>query len=347
MRLKVALIGCGNVSSRHLEAYERINGVSVDCVADIDVSRAKATAERYGIPRAVSTVEEALEGSVIDFVDVCTPAFAHRDVVITAAQAGKHVVCEKPLALTGSDALEMTEACRQAGVKLMVAFRHRFTRWASIVRERMLRGDLGRPIIWREVLASSGPKMRYMFDRDKAGGFFMDFYVHHIDMGHYLFGESRSVLAVGGSLKANLPSPDTGTAVLTFEQGDQLVITATLGLPGWDWVWRAGSYSDFVGPLGLLKDGLFTGGSRDFITFVKSKDSEERIEFPPQLAADSFYEELSHFVDCIRRDQTPLITGEDGIRATRTVEAIYRQIEANAQLSPVDHAREEMEEKHR
>ena len=330
MTLNLAVIGCGNVSSRHLDAYDRIDGVSVECVADVDTSRANAAAERYGIPRAVSTLEEALDGSDVDFVDVCTSAFAHRDVVIAAARAGKHVVCEKPLALTTSDAQEMTEACRRAGVKLMVAFRYRFTRWAPILRERVLRGDLGRPIIWRVVLASSGPKMRYMFDRDKAGGFFMDYYVHQIDMGHYLFGEASNVVAVGNNLKADLPSPDTGTAVVTYEQGDQLVITATLGLPGWDWVWRAGSYSDFVGPLGVLKEELIAGDTRGFITLATSESEEERIEFPPQPGIDGFYQELSHFVDCIRDDREPLATGEDGVRATQTVEAIYRQMETHA-----------------
>jgi len=324
--LKAALIGCGNISSHHLKAFQRIGGVSIECVADIDVDRARAVAEEFGVPRTASSVEEALDVCDVDFVDVCTPTFAHGDVVKAAAAAGKHVVCEKPVSLTSEEGQEMTDACRAAGVKLMVAFRYRFTPWAPLVRERVQRGDLGRPIIWRQVQASSGPKMRYMFDRSKAGGFFMDLYVHHIDMAHYLFGKAQVVFGNGFNMKSELPSCDTGTAVITFERGDQLVISATLGLPGWDWVWQVGGHSDFVGPLGVLKEPLIQSGNRGFITVATAKDQEDRLEYPKQPPLEDFDSELRHFMECVRDDREPIATGEDGVAATRTVEAIYESI---------------------
>ena len=326
-QLKAVLIGCGNISSHHMSAFAAMDDVSVVVVADIDVGRAKAVAEEYGVPRAASSVEEALDGSDVDFVDVCTPTFVHGEGVLAAARAGKHVVCEKPLALTVAEARQMTEACAAAGVKLMVAFRYRFTPWAPIVRERVQQGRLGRPIIWRQIQASSGPRMRYMFDRSKAGGCFMDLYVHHIDMAHYLFGKAARVFADGFNMKPELPSCDTGTAIITFEQGDQLVISATLGLPGWDWVWQAGGHSDFVGPLGVIKEPIIGSGPRGFVTFATAKDEEERIDFPKQPGKDDFGAELRSFVQCIRDGREPIATGEDGLAATATVEAIYEAIE--------------------
>ncbi len=328
--LKVALIGCGNISSQHMKAFQRIGGASIEVVVDVDHERTRTVAAEYGVPRTAASIGEALDAADVDLVDVCTPTFAHKDVVLAAAAAGKHVVCEKPLALTAADAREMADACRAAGVTLMVAFRYRFTPWAPIVRERVQAGAFGRPIIWRCVHASSGPKMRYMFDIDKAGGFFMDLYVHHIDMGHYLFGRCREVYANGFNMKPELASCDTGTAILTFEQGDQLVISSTLGLPGWDWCWQAGSYGDFVGPKGVVKEALLSSGSRGFFTMATGKEQEERVEFPKQPPLEDFDSELRHFMDCLREGREPRATGEDGVAATRSVEAIYESIRMNA-----------------
>ena len=123
-------------------------------------------------------------------------------------------------------------------------------------------------------------------------------------------------------MKPELTSCATGTAILTFEQGDQLVISSTLGLPGWDWCWQAGSYGDFVGPKGVVKEALLSSGGRGFITIATGKDQEEQVEFPKQPPLEDFDSELRHFMECLREGREPRATGEDGVAATRAVEAI-------------------------
>lgn len=144
--LRVGIAGCGAISRNHLEAFRALDNVQIVGVCDIDPDRARATAAAWGIPAAVTTVGELL-GLGLDLVSVCTPHPTHEDVVLQAAAAGVHVLCEKPIAIELASAERMVTACDDAGVKLGVLFQRRFWPAAQRIRAAIDDGTLGRPIM--------------------------------------------------------------------------------------------------------------------------------------------------------------------------------------------------------
>jgi predicted dehydrogenase len=144
--LRVGIAGCGAISRNHLEAFRALDNVQIVGVCDIDPDRARATAAAWGIPAAVTTVGELL-GLGLDLVSVCTPHPTHENVVLQAAAAGVHVLCEKPIAVDLASAERMVTACDDAGVKLGVLFQRRFWPAAQRIRAAIDDGTLGRPIM--------------------------------------------------------------------------------------------------------------------------------------------------------------------------------------------------------
>ena len=126
-KLKIGIVGAGNIAcSAHLPAYQECENAYPAAIADIDYERAKSAAEKFNIPRAYSSVEEMLADADIDAVDICTWNNAHAPVCIAAAEAGKHVLCEKPMAMSLADALAMEKAVKASGVTFMLAVPGRF-----------------------------------------------------------------------------------------------------------------------------------------------------------------------------------------------------------------------------
>lgn len=144
--LKVGIVGCGAISRNHLEAFAAAEGAAVTVVCDIDPDRARATAEKYGVAHAVSSVEDLLATGV-DIISVCTPHPTHEEVVLAAAAAGVHVLCEKPIAVDLDSARRMTAACDAADVRLGVLFQRRFWPDARQMKADLVPGRLGEPIL--------------------------------------------------------------------------------------------------------------------------------------------------------------------------------------------------------
>ena len=126
-KLKIGVVGAGNIScNAHLPAYANVHGAEIKAIADLDIDRARHAAEKFGIPKYFASVEEMLSSADIDAVDVCTWNNGHAPVAIAAADAGKHVICEKPLTVSNADALKIKAAVEKAGVRFMLAVPGRF-----------------------------------------------------------------------------------------------------------------------------------------------------------------------------------------------------------------------------
>jgi predicted dehydrogenase len=143
--LRVGLIGAGTIAlSAHLPAISRLKGlVELVAVADLRPAVAEAAAKRYGAEAAYGDYRELLARPDVDLVDICTPEFLHAEQTLAAAAAGKHVICEKPMAATVAEADAMLDACRRAGVRLMIAHSRRFTPRYQRIRAAIDRGEIG------------------------------------------------------------------------------------------------------------------------------------------------------------------------------------------------------------
>lgn len=228
-KLQVGVIGCGSIAKyRHLPEYAANKQIEIAAVCDIVKTRADEIAALYG---AVSyeSVEELLQNNEIDAVSVCTPNYLHAPISIAALKAGKHVLCEKPMATSREDAEQMIEAARESGKKLMIAHNQRFVPSHAKAKEILASGEVGKVYSFRTAFGHPGPeawsvdgKDSWFFEKEKAFiGAMGDLGVHKTDLIRYVLGEE--IVEVGSfvetSAKEFATVDDNAVCILKSESG--------------------------------------------------------------------------------------------------------------------------------
>ncbi len=221
----IGLIGAGDVvQGKHLPALKETPGGRLRAVYDKDAGRARALADKWGVAKVCSSLEELVSDPAVQAVLVATPNAFHREGAEAAARAGKHVLCEKPLAITLADSRAIIESCRKQGVKLQVGFHHRFQPQFRLAREILASGILGRVYSFQatcsEPLELIPGAENYRFDQARSGGLtLMDIGTHRLDMLVCLLGPMVAVSAAFGSVAARAGGPHAleDNAVLLLE----------------------------------------------------------------------------------------------------------------------------------
>lgn len=340
--------GCGAISRNHLEAFRSVDDAEIVGVCDIDPARARATAHDWGIPNAVDTVA-ALLALDLDIVSVCTPHPTHEDVVLQAAAAGVHVLCEKPLAVELESADRMVKACDDAGVQLGVLFQRRFWPAAERIRAAIDDGTLGRPIMGQcSVMLHRGPEY---YSRDAwrgtwandGGGVLMTQAIHYIDLLQWFMGDVAEVYGRINTYKHgdHIEVEDSATAVITFTSGAMATLEASTAVSP-----SLGVQVRITGETGASASVTeFPEGSdgRVDLWAVEGKVTTEPAypegvepnvdlgtingQLIPHHAA-----QVRDFVRAIREGGEPAITGRDATRALQILLAAY---ESSRTGSPV------------
>jgi UDP-N-acetylglucosamine 3-dehydrogenase len=195
--IQVGVLGAGFIGATHAAAFARLDGVRLAAVADHNRAAADALSARYSA-RAAYSVEALLDDPEIIAVSICLPTFLHAATVIAAAERGKHILCEKPLALSLKDADRMCAAVERAGVKFMVAQVIRFWPEYIRIREALESGQLGQPRMATGARLTSPPTWGEWFrDPAKSGAALFDLHIHDLDFVYSLFGKPRTVYAAG------------------------------------------------------------------------------------------------------------------------------------------------------
>ncbi len=314
------VIGCGRISENHLQALAKAPGTRLQCVADVNAELAQGRAEQHGASAWVADYRELLAMSEVDAVVVCAPTFLHAEIVCAAAETGKHVLCEKPIAMKLEDAERMIAFCEGAGVRFMVGFvRHYSPQWLKL-REIIVSGRIGRPVIWRNTVAIRIPPLRWFVDADRGGGPFIDGCVHDYDFARAIFGEAEWAMGSLMRFSETTTALDTGTAVIHFESGDELMRSWSWGLPGPSV--RMASTEDVIGPGGGIRFPTAEEGSALFV--VNGDGSEEPMPYEQTTGQDWFDRQMAEFVACIREKREPLASGTRGIRALEIALAVLR-----------------------
>ena len=342
-KLRIGVVGAGNISvNAHLPAYQEINNVEVVAIADLDLDRAKAAAEKFHIPQAFDSVEAMLEGAELDAIDICTWNNGHAPVCIAAAKAGKHVVCEKPMAKDLADAKAMEQAIKDAGVTFMLAVPGRFNTQNMAVREMLEAGELG-DVYYAKVanVRRRGTPSGWFTDKKTSGGGpVIDIGVHSIDAAWYLMGTpkptrvSAQVFAPHGDYQTKgvgrwqgIPCPDnqfdcedSGAGIIHFENGAAMLFEAT-------WAFNGPNHTDVqvVGSkAGVTLDPLTVYGERvgylsdDVVTVGEN---------------NRFAEELKHFADCVLNNKTPKYPLEQAVQMQEMLQAIYDSADQNKEVT--------------
>jgi UDP-N-acetyl-2-amino-2-deoxyglucuronate dehydrogenase len=220
---KVALVGCGRISRNHFEALRKVGGLTLTAVCDVVLERALASAEQEGVP-AFSSYEEMLQRVECDIVSICTPSGLHAAQGALAARAGKHVITEKPMAISLGQADELVKACDDAGVFLFVVKQNRLNPPIQLLRRAVDKGRFGRIFIANTTVRWQRPQEYYdaapwrgtwEFD----GGAIMNQASHYVDLIQWLVGPVESVMAKTATQARRIEAEDSGVALLKFRSG--------------------------------------------------------------------------------------------------------------------------------
>jgi UDP-N-acetyl-2-amino-2-deoxyglucuronate dehydrogenase len=222
-KFRIALIGCGRISKNHFEAIDQIDGLELVAVCDSDAERAAQAGTQWRVQHYTS-YEKMLKDSKADIITIATPSGLHAEQGIAAANAGKHVVMEKPMAisLTGADSL--VHACDKAGVQLFVVKQNRLNPPVQLLKSAVDRNRFGRIYMASCTVHWARPQEYY----DQApwrgtwefdGGAFMNQASHYVDLIQWLMGPVESVMAKTATLARRIETEDSGIAILKFRSG--------------------------------------------------------------------------------------------------------------------------------
>jgi predicted dehydrogenase len=331
----VGILGAGNIAGVHSRAYAQLANARVVAVDDVDHGKAGAMAAEHGA-RPYNDWASFFADPAVDMVDVCLPTYLHAGAVIAAAQAGKHILCEKPLALSLEQADLMIAAVEQAGVRAMVAQVIRFWPHYRAIKAMLERGDLGRPIMTNANRLGSLPAWASWYARpDLSGGAIMDLHIHDLDWLYYLFGKPKSVYAIGG-MSANgawnqvLTSLDYGhtraaaEATHCLPQGCPFtMIFRLLGEEGYAEYRYGGAQLDPAGAARKHSLVLYRAGQPP--------------QYPVCEDVDPYLAEIRYFVDCLESAHAPATATLPEARAVLAIAlAVRRSLETGKVMQEND-----------
>jgi predicted dehydrogenase len=353
-KLGVGIIGCGGIANgAHIPNYLRNPRARVVAVADIDPARARATAERWGIAAHYGDYHELLAHPDVEAVSVATSAAAHAAPVIAAAEAGKHILCEKPIAITLEEADAMVAAAERAGVKFTMGYQPRFGNLWQTVKQLLDDGMVGRVLGLNHVQVNPGIFPQPWFVRKAAagGGVLMDWGIYTAFMFNWFMGPVESVYATsaifrreittrGGELVSDVDVEDTVAATLRFRSG---------AMGTWYTTW-AGTAShggtSIDGTEGSIRLQRGAGGGSVGV-FTTRVDQPDYLKGWRELAvtelplAEQHYRKLAHLVDAVLDDKALVLTGADGRDALELVLAAYRSAETGGPVTlPLERTRQ-------
>ncbi|WP_257352061.1 Gfo/Idh/MocA family protein [Pseudalkalibacillus decolorationis] len=324
-RLRVGVVGCGSIAKhRHLPEYAMNEHVEVTAVCDIVEDRAIEMAEKYGA-KVYTDYKELIANDEIDAVSVCTPNYLHAPVSIAALQAGKHVLCEKPMATSKEEGEQMISAAVEQDKKLMIAHNQRFVPSHVKAKQLIENGEIGKIYSFRTTFGHGGPeawsmdgKESWFFQKDKAFiGAMGDLGVHKTDLIRYLLGEE--VVEVGSfvetSAKDNTDVDDTAVCVLKTESG----IIGTLAA-SWSYVSKEDNSTIIYGEKAILRledDPAYS--------LIAQYQNGEVVKYElggiqtNESGDQTNTQVIDKFVDCIVNDTVSPVSGEEGMKSLQVI----------------------------
>jgi myo-inositol 2-dehydrogenase/D-chiro-inositol 1-dehydrogenase len=339
--VRVGLVGSQFISTIHAEALRQCAGAELWAVASPTPGNAQRFAERHGIPHHLTDYRRMLEMNELDLIVVGAPNDLHCAITLDCAAAGKHVVVEKPLCLNLAQADEMIAACRRAGVKLMYAEELCFAPKYVRLKELLVSGALGSPILLKQSEKHDGPHAAHFWDVERSGGgVAMDMGCHAIEFFRWMLDRPRisSVYAhmTTAVHQEKTRGEDNALLILEFENGVTALAEESWTKPG-GMDDRAEVYgSGGVAYANLLQgNSILTYSSAGYDYAVEKAGSTRGWSFTmvEELWNYGFPQEFAHFVDCVANDKRPLVSGEDGRAVLETLFAAYASAGAGRKIS--------------
>ena len=339
-KLKVGVIGTGSISLEHLTAYKKHPGVEIHALCDVDETLLKKRGGEYSVTRLYTNVEDMLRLPDLQAVSVCAWNAVHAPITIAALKAGKHVLCEKPMATNSKDAEAMQKAAKESGKLLMIGFVRRFGNDCAILRDFINQGSFG-DIYYAKAtyLRRKGNPGGWFGDKSRSGGGpLIDLGVHVIDLTRYLMGNPKPVSVYGATFqklfdRKNAKSDpgyraagatdhdicdveDLASAMIRYDNGAVVTVEASFSL----------NIAKPVGRIELFgtKAGAKLEPELEIYTEMNGYLADVTLPMRTSLSFDGLFQnEIAHFVDCVTAGVPCLSPAEDGVTLMRILDAIY------------------------
>ena len=349
-KIKIAVIGTGSISHSHIQAYLKNESVELYAFCDIDEQVLKAAGEKYGVTRLYTDEAEMLRAlPEIDAVSVCAWNSAHAPCSIMALEAGKDVLCEKPMALNAQEAQKMLDTAKKCGRKLMIGFVRRFGNDTEVIQDFLRAGTLGDIYFAKATyLRRNGNPGGWFGDKSRSGGGpLIDLGVHVIDLTRYLMGNPKPVSVYGATFKklgnrSGLKEKvqyssvsksekdicdveDFATALVRYDNGAVLSVEASFCL----------NLKQDVGKVELFgeKGGLSLDPSLEIHTDNCGYLTNITLNKSTALDFNGLFErEINYFVDALVNDKDVLSIAEDGVTIMKMLDAIYKSAETGNEV---------------
>jgi len=313
--IRVCLVGAGRAGQVHANSLvNHLPGAELVAIVDTRPAQRQEAATRYGVSDTFEPLHEAFEKAALDAVVITTPTFTHRELVMQAAAAGKHIFCEKPMALSLRECDEMIAAAERAGVILQLGFMRRFDPAFQAAAARIEAGEIGRPMLIKSLTHGPGLPPGWAHDLSASNGMLAEVNSHDWDTIRWLaFSDPVRVYAEVANFKGAAYGVqaqefyDCALVLVRFESGAMASISGVCPCEyGYD------ARVEIVGEKGLLQIGTLQGQP-----VIVCTNREQGLISPvfrswPERFADAYVREMRHFLDCIREGRRPRVTGEDG-----------------------------------
>lgn len=339
MKLKFALIGCGRIAYKHAELLNnQLPNATLTAVCDTNPEKAKFTGEKYSVPWYTG-YDEMLQKENVDVVDILTESGNHaRNTIDVVQKYQKHIVVEKPMALTLEDADDMIRVCDEYGVKLFVIKQNRYNVPVIKLRESLESGRFGKLVLGTVRVRWSRDQAYY--DRDAwrgtwamDGGVFANQASHHVDLLEWMMGDPVSVFAKSATQLVNIETEDTGIAVIKFSNGALGIVEATTAVRPKD---LEGSLS-IMGEKGSVEIGGFAVNEMKIWNFTEELPEDKHVlekyrENPPNVYGFGHIRYFENVIDSIINNKRALVDGLEGRKSLELINAIYESIETGKEI---------------
>lgn len=308
--IRIGIIGAGRIGKVHAQNLSfRIPDATIAAITDTDRAAAHAVAQFCSIPRVAGSAHEIFDDPAIDAVVICSPTDTHAELIVEAARRGKHIFCEKPIALTLPQIDRALDAVAAAGVQLQVGFNRRFDANFARVRKAIAGGEVGRPNLLHIISRDPAPPpIAYI---RSSGGIFLDMSIHDFDMARYLIGEEpHEIYSVGTVLVdpeiGKAGDVDTVLTLLRFPSGAIAVIdNSRRATYGYD------QRAEVLGELGKIET-LNCYPNQAIVSDGQSVRRDLPLNFFMDRYTESFVEEMREFIAALREQRPTLVAGNDG-----------------------------------
>lgn len=338
-KIKVGIVGTGTISNYHANAYKSLQDVEIHAVYDVNTKRAEDFAQKFAVEHVYTDFDEMLNDQSLDAVSVCVWNYDHASVAIKALKAGKHVLCEKPLAINLKEAEEIYKVAKECGKILMVGFVRRFFKNTMVLKEFVDKGDFG------DIYFAKGSYVRrfgnpggWFADKERSGGGpLIDLGVHIIDTARYLMGNPTAV-TVSGMTSTGIGARPHIKGTDSYKSADfkqfcdvEDFCGAMIRFDNGATLWIETSFSQHIknDSLSFHIYGTKSGASLEPKVEIYKEQDGYLVDIAPYYSEDQdaitegFKRELASFIDSIQGKSECVTPVEDGLEIMRIVDAIY------------------------